>query len=85
MTEAERLSIKDVISDRIEPDSDCDQNTTLEEEDDEERSNKTDGKLEKEKPARFDCSHCPISFMMSSSLEEHLAKKHPNKQKTSNA
>merc|ERR1719508_92536 len=84
MTEAERLSIKDVIADRIEPDSDCDQNTTLEEEGDEEKSNETDGKLQKEKQVRFDCSHCPISFMMSSSLEEHLAKKHPNKQNTSN-
>jgi len=82
MTEAERLSIK-VISDRIEPDSESDQNTSVEE-DDEEKSNKTDVKLQKENQARSDCSHCPISFMMSSSLEEHLAKKHPNKPKTSN-
>eukprot|EP00092_Neocalanus_flemingeri_P006752 GFUD01007294.1.p1 GENE.GFUD01007294.1~~GFUD01007294.1.p1 ORF type:complete len:321 (-),score=92.00 GFUD01007294.1:37-999(-) len=84
MTEEERLAVKDVIKDRIEPDSESDKNMEEEEEADEVKSNKTNGKLEKAKKTRFQCSLCPISFTMSSNLEEHIAKKHPNKQKTSN-
>jgi len=105
MSEEERLAVKDVIKDRIEPDSESDQNTTLEEDADEVKPKKAvtmadEAKLKKAvkiadevkpkkaikeaeiKAARFQCSDCPISFTMANNLEEHVARKHPNKKRT---
>jgi len=81
MSEEERLAVKDVIKDRIEPDSESDKNTTLEEDAEEVKPKKVNKKVEI-KAARFQCSDCPISFTMANNLEEHVARKHPNKKNT---
>merc|ERR1719154_785913 len=77
MSEEERLAVKDVIKDRIEPDSESDLNTTLEEEAEEDKKPKET--VDEGKKTRFQCDDCPISYIMSSNLEEHIAKKHPKK------
>jgi len=84
MSEEERLAVKDVIKDRIEQDSESDHNTSLDENSEEksktEESEKKNLSEEKEeKPVRHQCGYCPISYVKSDNLEEHLAKKHPNK------
>jgi len=81
MSEEERLAVKDVIKDRIEPDSESDKNTTLEEDAEEVKPKKVTKKAEI-KAARFQCSDCPISFTMANNLEEHVARKHPKKKNT---
>ena len=78
MSEEERLAVKDVIKDRIEPDSASDQNTTLEEDTEEVKPKKIKSK-EVTKAARFQCDDCPISFTMENNLEEHIARKHKKK------
>jgi len=97
MSEEERLAVKDVIKDRIEQDSESDHNTSLEEEPEEknksqesevknkfkEPEEKNQSKENDEKPVRYQCEYCPISYVKSDNLEEHLVKKHPNKKTSS--
>merc|ERR1719369_1881473 len=61
MTKEERIAVKDVVKDRVEP------KTTTE----------PDAKTDAIKKPRFQCNQCPISFLMASNLEQHVLKKHP--------